>query len=120
MPGLFKILPGEVISNEKLPIKGKISFDDWMRYKYELILDGNGSPAGRIERQLKHNSLVLMQETSSHQMYTKYLIPYVHYVPVNSNVSDLSDAYQWAKENEEKVFQVVENANKFSEHLEAG
>jgi len=117
MSGLFQTLPGEVISNEKLPIKGNIAFDDWMSYKYELVLDGNGSPAGRIDRQLKHNSLVLMQETAAHQMYTKYLRPYVHYVPLNNNVSDLSDAYHWAKENEDTVLQIVENANKFAEYL---
>jgi hypothetical protein len=85
LSGLFQTLPGVVISNEKILIKEKISFDEWMSFKYELVLDGNGSPAGRIEHQLKHNSFKLMQETSAHQMYTKYLRPYVHYVPLNCN-----------------------------------
>jgi hypothetical protein len=117
LSGLFQTLPNVEIRNEKILLKGNIPFDDWMNYKYELILDGNGSPAGRIDRQLAHNSLILMQETSAHQMYTKYLKPHKHYIPIKSNVSDLSDAYEWAAKNEEIVLQIIKNANQFTEYI---
>jgi len=119
MLGLFQTLPNVKISNDKIIFKGAIPMDDWMNYKYELVLDGNGSPAGRIDRQLAHNSLILMQETSAHQMYTKYLRPYTHYVPLQSNVSDLSDAFQWAMNNEESVVQIIKNASQFTDYIQS-
>ena len=112
--------PGVTIDNPKIIYRDKIPFHEWMKYKYELVLDGNGSPCGRIDRQLAHNSLLLMQETEYFQMYTKYIKPHVHYVPLKKNVSDLVSAYQWASKNEEKVLQIIQSANDFTQFLKRG
>ena len=60
-----------------------------------------------------------MQETPAHQMYTKFLRPYTHYVPLQSNVSDLSDALQWAMNNEESVLQIIKNASQFIDYIQS-
>jgi hypothetical protein len=109
--------PGVTLDDSKIIYRGKIPFHEWMKYKYELVLDGNGSPCGRIDRQLAHNSLLLMQETNYIQMYTKYMKPHVHYVPLYENVSNLVEAYQWAASNEDKVLEIIQEANDFSQFL---
>lgn len=108
---------GITIDNPKIIFRDQIPMHEWMKYKYEVVLDGNGSPAGRIDRQLAHNSLLLMQETEHFQMYTKYMKPFVHYVPLQRNISDLGAAYQWASENEEKVLMIIHAANGFAQYL---
>jgi len=114
---LNQVKDGVTINDPRIIFRERIPFDDWMKYKYELVLDGNGSPAGRIERQLAHNSLLLMQESDNYQMYTRYLKPFVHYVPLQNNVSNLVAAYQWARDNEEKVLNIIQSANDFAQLL---
>ncbi|GAA5887796.1 hypothetical protein JCM6882_000754 [Rhodosporidiobolus microsporus] len=68
-------------------------WDDWMEpdvqntYKYMMDVDGNGW-SGRFHRLMSTNSLVLKQ-TIFPEWYSDMIQPWVHYVPVQNDFSDL-------------------------------
>jgi len=96
-------------------ISDSLPFNEWMKYKYEIIVDGNGSPAGRTEIQLLHNSLLFIVEGDAFQYYTPYLQPFVHYIPIYRNISNLEEMYDWAERQPiDVISKIIENANNFA------
>ena len=41
------------------------------------------------------------------------LKPWVHYVPLEYNFSDLIEKYKWAESNQDKCIEIIKNANLF-------
>ncbi|GAA5967932.1 hypothetical protein JCM11641_005812 [Rhodosporidiobolus odoratus] len=68
-------------------------WDEWMpedeqnEYKYMVDIDGNGW-SGRFHRLISTNSLVLKQ-TIFPEWYSDMIQPWVHYVPISTDFSDL-------------------------------
>jgi len=83
-----------------------------LQYKYLLSLEGN-DVATDLKWKLASSSVVFMPEpvTESYMMESK-LVPYVHYIPVKEDGSDLLKQLQWAKDNDEKCKWISEQANK--------
>ena len=44
-------------------------------------------------------------------------MPYVHYVPVKNNQSDLIEKIKWLQENDDKARQIAENGQELFEKL---
>ncbi|TNY24830.1 hypothetical protein DMC30DRAFT_386415 [Rhodotorula diobovata] len=71
----------------------EFNWSDWMgpdeqnEYKYMLDVDGNGW-SGRFHRLMSTNSLVL-KSTIFPEWYQDMIQPWVHYVPVQTDYSDL-------------------------------
>ncbi|KLJ08183.1 hypothetical protein EMPG_09951 [Blastomyces silverae] len=59
------------------------------RSRYNLDLDGNGL-SGRFYRLLRSNSAVLKQ-TIFQEWHDDWLVPWVHYIPVNMNLTDFPE-----------------------------
>ncbi|GJN90841.1 hypothetical protein Rhopal_003855-T1 [Rhodotorula paludigena] len=68
-------------------------WDEWMtpdeqnEYKYVIDVDGNGW-SGRFHRLMSSNSLVL-KSTIFPEWYSEMIQPWVHYVPIATDYSDL-------------------------------
>ncbi|KAJ3108396.1 capsule-associated protein CAP1 [Physocladia obscura] len=89
-------------------IKKHVNFDEFQHFKYLLVVDGNAWPA-RLQTFLKSNSLVLY--TGIYRDYFNGLLePWVHYVPVNPDLSDLLDKVKWAMANDDAARKITENA----------
>ena len=41
------------------------------------------------------------------------LIPWVHYVPIKTDLSDLCEKIRWVKDNDDKARVIAENAHEF-------
>ncbi|CAE8603905.1 unnamed protein product, partial [Polarella glacialis] len=83
-------------------------------YKYQIGIDGN-SASDRIYSQLFMGSVVLIPEgpwklTSLHSM----LKPWVHFVPVRHDLSDLVERLDWLRENDDQARQIARNAVAFA------
>ena len=84
------------------------------RYKYLASLDGNGPCAGRLEKFLFGNS-VIFKETSPHiEFYYSGMEPNVHYLPIASDMSDLSQQYRYAVSHDDEMRRIVENMQSFA------
>ena len=57
---------------------------------------------------------VILIVNSNYKMWYKHLIkPYVHYIPVKEDLSDLIDIIKWCKMNDVKCIEIVNNAKLF-------
>lgn len=63
--------------------------DDSYKYKYLIDVDGNGW-SGRFHRLMSTKSVVL-KTTLFPEWYSERIMPWVHYVPIKVDYSDLYD-----------------------------
>ena len=92
----------------RFSLKPSVSFDDMKLYKYLLVLDGNSWPS-RLQTLLQFNSVILYPRLFFN-WYSWYLQPFVHFVPINIDLSDLEEKVQWLEDNPDKAQIIVENA----------
>ena len=59
------------------------------QYKYMITVDGNVSPWARGAQMLYSESVPLIAESGSQPLYQTQWVPWVHYVPVKNDLSDL-------------------------------
>jgi protein glucosyltransferase len=83
------------------------SIDTHFEYKYIFDVDGNASSYSRGRWILLSNSVLLKVMSDCSQWYHKALEPYVHFVPVKSDLSDLQDILEFLKSNDEKARQIA-------------
>ena len=84
-----------------------------LRYKYLIDIDGNTCTYERLFWLLLSNSVVLKQMTDNVQWYYKALRPWEHYIPVNSDLSDLFEKLEWAKTHDKEAEQMAARATEF-------
>ena len=73
-----------------------------LQHKYQVSLDGTVA-AYRLPYLLAGDSVILKQESSYYEHFYNELQPYVHYVPIKRDLSDLLTQIQWLKDNDDKV-----------------
>jgi hypothetical protein len=98
-------------------VKKSVDYDEYTKYKYLISIEGNDKDSG-LNWKLNSNSLVIMRKPFiiSWLMESK-LEPYVHYVPLKDDFSDLDEIYQWCLDNDDKCKEIVKNANKFMDNF---
>jgi hypothetical protein len=103
--------------NENKFLKDKLSITEQLKYKYQLSFEGN-CYATDLKWKLASNSIVLMCKPKIETWLMEGLLePYIHYVPIKDDLSDLDKIIQWCKENDEKCKNIVTNANIFMEQF---
>ena len=98
-------------------IKPKLSLRDQLQYKFILSIEGNDVSSG-LKWQLYSNSVVIMAKPTcvSWAMEDK-LIPWVHYLPVKEDFSNLEEVFQWGLVHESKCKAITVAAQKFIEQF---
>jgi len=91
-----------------------MSNEEQCKYKYIIHIDGHVS-AFRLSLELKMGSVILLVESEWKMWYSDLLKPFIHYVPVSKDLSDIYDKISWCKNNDEKCKEIVLNAKKFYE-----
>ena len=104
----------QTIDIESLPfgLSNYLSLKEQSEYKYIIHIDGHVS-AFRLSLELSLKSVILLVESEWKMWYSEKLIPYVHYVPVKKDLSDLIDQIKWCKGNDKKCKKISENAFDF-------
>lgn len=98
-------------------VKGKLGEREQLRYKYILSLQGNDVASG-IGWQLLSNSVVF----SPPFMFEGWLLesrldPYVHFVPVKADFSDVLEQVQWAEAHQDECHEINRAAKKYINHV---
>jgi len=81
-------------------------------YKYVLHIQGHVS-AYRLSAELSMRSVILMVRCEWKCWYSHLLQPYVHYVPVKSDLGDLRDQIQWCIDHDSECNVIAGNALDF-------
>lgn len=91
-----------------------ISMSDHPRYKYLMDIDGHCAAAPRFPTLLHSNSVVFKNITSSLLWFYPKIKPYVHFIPVAEDLSDLLTQLEWAKSHDEECKQISNNARQLA------
>jgi hypothetical protein len=92
--------------------KNSMTQDEQLKYKYLICLEGNDVGTS-LKWQLSSNSIVLMAKPTIESWLMEGLLePYVHYVPLKEDLSDLSEVIDWCKNNDHKCKEISQNARK--------
>lgn len=94
-----------------------ISLPDHTKYKYLLDIRGNGY-SGRVKFLLFSNRPLFYIERDIVEFYNDDLKPFIHYIPVKADLSDLQEKYEWAEANPDKAKEIAANALEYAKtHL---
>jgi hypothetical protein len=89
-------------------------FAGWAAYRYVLFLEGTEEWADRLKLLLQLGSVVLMQELWCNEHYAWMLTPWVHYVPVATDLSDLAEVVAFLQEHDELARRIGAEAQAFA------
>ena len=97
------------------PLRGEwVSFEKQFKYKYHILVDGNASAYSASGWKFFTNALVFKPNSSWVQWYYGQLQPWVHYVPIEADLSDLLDKIQWAIQNDLQSKTIAKNSREFA------
>jgi hypothetical protein len=84
-----------------------------LKYKYLIDLQGNGW-SGRLKYLLHSGRLLFIQNRKWKSYYHFKLKPYVHFIPVKEDFSDMYEQLEWAENNPHKVIEIIQHATEFA------
>lgn len=91
----------------------RLNYSEFLKYKIFFIVDGNviasnhmwGFAVGSIPFYISNAKC----------WFSSLIIPYVHYIPINYDLSNLIEQIEWVRNNDEKAKTIALNAYKFAE-----
>jgi hypothetical protein len=112
----------QIIQKETLPfwndktdgLVSKLTPQEQSNYKYIVNIDGHVS-AFRLSLELSMGSVILLVESKYRMWFRKYLVEYVHYVPVKGDLSDLFEKIEWCRSHDDECQKIANNAKQFYE-----
>lgn len=94
-------------------LKRAMPIAEQLQYKFIISLEGN-DVATNLKWIMASNSLCIRpKSTCSSWFMEDKLEPWVHYVPLREDYSDLLEIYKWCIENPESCKRIVKNANDY-------
>jgi hypothetical protein len=94
-------------------VKRYLKVADQIQYKLLLDMDERSSIQSTTIWKLYSGSVVLKTKSNWKQWYYDDLIEWVHYVPIQSDFSDLPQKIEWCLQHEEECKEIVKNARDF-------
>ena len=94
-----------------------MSMKDQLKFKYILNIEGNDVSTG-LKWQLASNSVVFMAKPTTVSFAMEdLLVPFVHYVPVKDDYSNLMEMVEWARQNDQKCEWISRQASLYMNKL---
>ena len=89
-----------------------LTAEEQSKYKYIVHVEGNVE-AFRLSDELEMGSVLLIVKGKWKIWYSDLLIPYVHYVPVEADLSDIISQIKWCRANDTKCKEIAKAALNF-------
>ena len=87
-----------------------------MSHKYILAISGN-TYASHFKHALRSGGCIIRQEERMYEWFEPFLQPWVHYVPVQWDLSNLEEQILWAMNHESEAQNIAFRAQKAGEML---
>jgi len=81
-------------------------------YKYILDIDGNSCTWDATAWKLNSGSVIFKTESRWRQWFYDDYLPWVHYIPINDDFSNLQEMYLWCEQNQDRCEEIIKNAKK--------
>lgn len=98
-------------------VKNSATIAESKTHKYLISAEGNDKDSG-LNWKLASNSLVLMARPRCHSwLMESWLQPFVHYVPLLDDFSDLDEKRQWCIQHPDRCVEIIGNAHHFMQQF---
>lgn len=87
-----------------------VTYDEMAKHKYQILVDGTVAPY-RTANLLQLDTVIFKQKSKYYEWWYIYMEPWVHFIPLEDDLSDLKEKINWARDNDEKVQEIVANGN---------
>ena len=116
----LKRFVGEIEEYQKLQSLGiscigdVMTLSDHAGYKYHIDLGGGGGTTwtGTIQK-LALPGVLFHHVTPTKDWFHDLLVPWEHYIPIESDLSDLREKYEWAERHPDETRRISENGTRF-------
>jgi hypothetical protein len=102
----------QMIEPQKILEAKEMNVEDQSKYKYIVNVDGHVS-AFRLSLEMSMGSVILLVKSKYNMWFKKYLVEYVHYVPIEEDLSDLFEKIRWCRKNDSQCKKISENSFEF-------
>jgi len=92
----------------------KVAFEEQLDCKYAILIDGNTCAYSTSGWKLFGNFLIFKPDSNWIQWYYPSLQPWVHYVPVKSNLEDLLEKLGWALTHDDDAQKIAQACRDFA------
>jgi hypothetical protein len=92
---------------------GIMNMEDQLKYKYIFDVDGHSNTWCATVWKLYSGSVLIKTNSIWKQWYYDDLKPWVHYVPVENDFSDINQKIQWCIDNDDECYQITKRAKQF-------
>jgi hypothetical protein len=90
----------------------ELTVDEQSQYKYIINVDGHVA-AFRLSIELNMGSVVMIVDSPWKIWYRDMLKPWIHYIPVKEDLSDIVDRVKWCREHDKECEQIAQAAREF-------
>lgn len=88
--------------------------DEQIKYKYHIDLGGGGGTTWTgTFRKLAMPGVLFHHETKTKDWFYDEIKPWIHYIPIEWDLSDLREKYEWAEANPEECQAISQRATDF-------
>lgn len=94
--------------------KKRASWEEYIQHKYLIDMDGCVASTPGFAWKLLSNCAVLKHDSVFTLWFYNCLLPWVHYIPIKEDLSDVFQKLQWAKDHDEDARQIAENGRAFA------
>ena len=98
---------------EKQPSTMFVSLPEHCRYKYLIDIQGAGY-SGRAKILLFSGRPLFLVDRRWHEYFYKDIKPFVHYIPVQEDLSDLIEKLDLADHHQKEAFRIAEEAQNYA------
>ncbi len=89
------------------------TWDDYLSHKYLIDLDGYVASTPGCAWKLLSNSAVFKHASPFTLWYYTAIKPWVHFIPLQHDISDLLEKIEWARSHDAEAHQIAENGRRF-------
>lgn len=92
---------------------GGVKDEEFFKYKIRTNLDGATCTFPGFLKNLLSNSVTIKQETSNEQWFYDAVKPWIHYVPVKKDLSDLIEKIEWIRDHDAEAKKIADVSTEF-------
>jgi Glycosyl transferase family 90 len=86
--------------------------DYYTNYQVSVVMGGLGA-AFRTSRILEQGIAVILQDFPYEEWFIHYMTPFVNYIPLAQDLSNLHETLHWVQDNPQKVHEIARNGKAF-------